>query len=221
MTSLSFNQPPVAQISCHPQGCENPAGFCRGYRGIFCLKNNSTDPDGNLQNSIWKIVETGYTLDCQAISGNPICNLTPNLPTNPSYPVTYTAQLRAIDAEGAESVVERQFELLQDIQADFKCSLSPDGPWEECNGFKVTVGEKIYFRDESVASTGATINSWHWTFQDGNPANSNQQNPSTQFQSSGSKNVTLTVTDNAGRSASQTKTLNVRRLPIWFPIPPR
>jgi hypothetical protein len=223
MTSLTFNQPPVASITCCPNGCANPPGACRGYRGTFCLRNDSTDPDGNLQNSIWTIVETGYTSNCLVISGSPICNLTPDLPTDPSTPITYTAQLRAIDSEGAEDVKQIRFDLLQDIQADFKCSLASAGPWQACNAFKVTVGERVYFKDESVASTGATINSWSWTFQDGNPASSTQQSPSTQFQSHGSKNVTLTVTDDAipSRSDTATKTLNVRRLPIWFPIPPR
>jgi len=218
LTSFSLNRPPVATISCCPNGCANPPGACTGFRGVFCLRNDSTDPDGNLQNSIWRI--NGNTFNCQT-TGNPTCNLTPDLPTNPSVPINYNAQLEVIDSEGLSATTTVSFTLLQDIVADFKCSLDQNGPWQECNGFKVTIGETVYFRDESVASTGARINSWSWVFPDSNPATSNQQNPSTQFQSSGGKQVTLTVIDSAGRSDSETKTLNVRRLPIWIPIPPR
>lgn len=221
LSSISFNQPPVAQIRCCPEGCSNPPGVCRGYQGIFCLRNDSTDPDGNLQNSMWQIVETGYTSDCQAISGTAICNLTPSLPTNPSTPVTYTARLRAIDAQGLENQTELTFQLLQDIQVNFTCSLSATNTWQECNGLWVALGQTLYLHDDSTPSTGATITSRSWSFENGDPATSNQQNPSVKFLSIGAKHITLTVTDSAGRSKSLTKIINVRQLPIWFPVPPR
>jgi PKD repeat protein len=42
--------------------------------------------------------------------------------------------------------------------------------------------------------------SWSWTFQDGNPATSNQRNPMVQFTSPGWKTVSLTVTNAQGSS---------------------
>lgn len=53
-------------------------------------------------------------------------------------------------------------------------------------------------------STNATVNSWHWTFQDGSPATSTEQNPSVSFTSGGNKTVTLTVT---GTEGEDTKTI--------------
>lgn len=64
------------------------------------------------------------------------------------------------------------------------------------------VNTPINFVDNS---TNAPVTSWSWTFQDGNPSTSNQQNPSVSFTSGGDKNVTLTVT---GVSGEDTKTIN-------------
>jgi|GEM_PF-368095 len=64
------------------------------------------------------------------------------------------------------------------------------------------VNAPIEFVDNS---TNATVTSWSWTFQDGNPATSNEQNPTVSFTSGGDKNVTLTVTGAAGQD---TKTIN-------------
>ena len=58
----------------------------------------------------------------------------------------------------------------------------------------------IHFMDNSGR---AFPESWAWTFQDGTPATSTQQNPTVQFSSSGWKTVTLTVTNAQG---SDTKT---------------
>ncbi|MBK6832645.1 MAG: PKD domain-containing protein [Flavobacteriales bacterium] len=58
----------------------------------------------------------------------------------------------------------------------------------------------IHFMDNSVR---AFPTSWSWTFQDGTPSTSTQQNPTVQFSSSGWKTVTLTATNAYG---STTKT---------------
>lgn len=223
LTSFSFNRPPVAEIWCCPNGCDidncPTPGVCSGFRGTFCLKNNSSDPDNNLANSIWRIIGTGETYDCQ-ITGNPTCNLTPSNPVG-----NYTAQLEVIDTEGLSDTDSISFELKADIYAEFKCSLNPSGPWQECESIRPKVGQDVYFNasDYSFPSTGATITSWSWTFTDGSPATTtNNPNPSTQFQTAGQdKEVTLVVQDSAGRSASRTHYIDVSRWPIWFPIPPR
>ncbi len=216
-TSLTFNQPPVAGICCRTCG---PGENCTAYNTeVFTLINNSSDPDGSADiiRSRWDILGWGGSPDLECLSPNALCNFT----LSPLSAGNYSVELYVEDQNGESSTTSKSITILQDVIADFKCSLSADGPWQSCNGFKVTVGERVYFKDESLASTGATINSWSWTFDDGDPASSTAQNPSTQFQSSGSKRVTLIVTDSAGRSDDQEATLNVRRLPIWFPVPPR
>jgi hypothetical protein len=218
LTSLVINHPPVASFSCHDtQDCSGPADpTCTGYIGSFCLKNNSTDTDNNISNSVWNI--NGHALDC-SITGNPTCNYTPS----GISAGTYTATLTVTDSFGLSDTTSTSITLLQDIIADFRCSLSPTGPWQNCQGFGVEEGVVVYFRDYSTPSTGATINSWSWTFEDGIPASSNVQNPTSTFTKvdADSGKVRLEVTDTAGRSDYQEYQLQLKLpLPKWKEIKP-
>lgn len=58
-------------------------------------------------------------------------------------------------------------------------------------------GATVRFVDNS---TRAVPTSWSWTFQDGNPATSNQRNPNVTFSSPGWKTVSLTVSNDNGSS---------------------
>jgi PKD repeat protein len=73
------------------------------------------------------------------------------------------------------------------------------------------VDEDIEFVDNS---TNGVVDSYSWTFQDGNPATSTDRNPSVSFNSEGRKTVTLTVTNAMG---STTKTMEqcVVIAPVW------
>ncbi len=71
-----------------------------------------------------------------------------------------------------------------------------------------TVGQPCPFDDTSTDSDGS-IASRSWTFQDGVPATSNDDNPQITFASEGSKSVTLTVTDDDGASNSVTHSVTV------------
>ena len=73
------------------------------------------------------------------------------------------------------------------------------------------VGENISFRDNS---TNGSVDTYSWTFQDGQPATSSAVNPTVSFNSEGRKTVTLTVTNAQG---STTKTIEqcVVIAPIW------
>ncbi|HEY8404282.1 MAG TPA: M43 family zinc metalloprotease [Flavobacteriales bacterium] len=70
-------------------------------------------------------------------------------------------------------------------------------------------------------STNATVTSWYWTFQDGQPATSTEQNPVVMFTSGGDKTVTLTVTGAAGEDTKEIQ--NVVRIsstePEFWDIP--
>jgi len=71
-----------------------------------------------------------------------------------------------------------------------------------------TVGQPCQFTDQSSDGDGS-IASRSWTFQDGAPPASNDQNPMVTFASEGSKTVTLTVTDNDGAQNSVTHSVTV------------
>lgn len=60
---------------------------------------------------------------------------------------------------------------------------------------EVCAGGSVTFTDLSTAAT-----SWSWIFEGGNPAFSTDQNPSVTYASTGTYNVTLTVSDGVGYS---------------------
>jgi len=61
-------------------------------------------------------------------------------------------------------------------------------------------------------STG-NITNWAWIFQGGTPASSNQQNPTVTWNTSGFKNVTLTITGQGGSNAI-TQVVEIKPLPV-------
>ena len=88
-----------------------------------------------------------------------------------------------------------------------KCETQPSGGWTQCYVSPCT---------------------WYWTFPSdweyATGSSSSSKNPAGQFTLAGDKTFNLEVRDNRGYSCRACPlgcTLNVRRLPIWFPIPPR
>ncbi|MBX2981892.1 MAG: M43 family zinc metalloprotease [Flavobacteriales bacterium] len=61
----------------------------------------------------------------------------------------------------------------------------------------VCTGVPVQFKDNS---TNATPTTWAWTFEGGNPATSDQQNPTVTFSEHGPRSVTLTVGNDHGSS---------------------
>jgi len=228
------NDPPVASIICYPNGCDQTAGVCTGYtQSNFCLKNNSTDPDNNINNSIWTITgEMADISDCLAVSGNPICNWTP-ISTFPAG--SYLAQLYVEDERGESDISDvYPFTILQDAIADFMCSLDND-TWQDCDTIRVSEDERVYFKDQknllrhsspSDPESGTEIDYYWWEFEDGTPAaveGRKKINPSATFEalSAGSGIVTLTITDSAGRSDTVSYRVQVTvPLPEWRETPP-
>ncbi|MDP1615631.1 MAG: PKD domain-containing protein [Methylococcales bacterium] len=84
------------------------------------------------------------------------------------------------------------------------------------------VNENTSFVDMTTISGGAGIASRLWSFQDGNPSASNQQNPIVKFSSIGQKTVMLIVSDTDGFTCSLQKTVSVT-LPLagWREITPK
>jgi len=82
--------------------------------------------------------------------------------------------------------------------------------------------EDILFTDQSIIYGGATKSTWSWTFEDGNPASSSGQDPTIQFTSNGSKEVSLQVTDSDGLYCSVSKNVGIQaELPGWQEILPQ
>ena len=63
----------------------------------------------------------------------------------------------------------------------------------------VCLGTPVKFKDNS---TNATPTTWAWTFEGGNPATSDQPNPTVTFNESGPRSVTLTVGNDNGASTT-------------------
>jgi len=83
-------------------------------------------------------------------------------------------------------------------------------------------GEDVLFSDQSTVYGGATKSAWSWTFTDGNPVSSSQQNPVIQFTANGSKSVTLQVTDSDNYSCQTSKSVGVQiALPGWQEVLPQ
>jgi len=131
-----------------------------------------------------------------------------------SYNNTYYWRLKVWDSSGAESpwIYGPSFTTPKHAYPDVNFSWLPINPFPK---------ESVQFTDQSTADGGASIIAWSWTFPDGNPAASSEQNPEVNFISSGTKTVVLQVTDSDGYSCPGTGEVNLQRpLPQWEEIKP-
>jgi len=85
-----------------------------------------------------------------------------------------------------------------------------------------SVNEVVLFTDQSTVYGGAFKAAWSWTFEDGLPSSSSEQNPEVKFRSVGAKTVTLRVTDSSGYSCQGQKITPEVELPLpeWKEVPP-
>jgi uncharacterized repeat protein (TIGR02543 family) len=234
------NKPPTAAISCDASGCQ-PGGQCNANwiaynrNCIYLILNQSTDPDNNIKKSIWSIFYQDGTPwqdpfvtcnDDPVTPGNEaICNLTlPTLTAGQSYSV----KLYVEDTGGLSDSTTHNFYVRLEAVAAFECSLKPSEGWKSCN-FGVSEDVLVYFRSVdgtrlSRPSEGASsITSFSWTFEDGIPSSSTQQNPSAKFKKvdANSGLVTLKITDNVGRTDTEDhKLLITIPMPEWWEVPP-
>ena len=107
---------------------------------------------------------------------------------NGYYPQTFT-----ITISDYETVI-------QDVQLEAGEGLIPDF---NANTTDVALGGSVNFSDNTW---GANLVSWEWTFEGGEPATSNVQNPSgITYNEIGNYDVTLTVTNGDGQTETITK----------------
>ena len=114
---------------------------------------------------------------------------------------TFAVTLVVTDDVGRSAVATASVTVVGDSPtAEF--SYSPTGP---------LAGAPVSFNgNASRAIEGRSIVSWQWDFPGGTPATSSGATPTTRFTFPGSYNVTLTVTDSAGKTGSVTKTVAVQ-----------
>jgi len=222
---VEVNNPPTAIFSCQILDCMGGGCVCDAvnwvtYNGegvFYQINNGSIDAENNIVRSTWSIV--GWQdpfFDCPP--GDILCSMP--IPIIPEG--NYTVKLEVEDAYNLTDTITHPITIEQDAIADFKCSLYSGGPWSDCDGFGFSEGEMIYFNSEDYSSpsepgSGTSIISWSWTFIDGTPPTGNLQNSSSIFEalSSNSGEITLTITDTAGRS----KTTDTYKLIIKLPLP--
>ncbi|MDQ2678963.1 MAG: PKD domain-containing protein, partial [Actinomycetota bacterium] len=147
----------------------------------------SSDPDGG-------IVSTSWTFG----DGNG------SSAANPTYtygtPGTYTATLTVADAEGATSSATISIEV-DEIPNEAPTAVAAATPTTQ------RVGLPVVFSSAGSADTDGTIASYHWDFGDGQSANT--ANPTHAYALPGVRTATLTVTDNAGGTATASVEITV------------
>jgi len=231
------NTAPTAAISCNPASC------AIYHTEVLVLNNDSSDPDGvaplgNITQSQWATSEppAGY-IDRQTCNVAPIlCNLTPQnyVGVGLAGIGSYIARLTVTDAGGLLSTATRNFSILRDATAGFRCSLD-NIIWENCDTIIPIAGELVYFVDDQAVAAGeysqasqggSPIISREWR-RDGvvfSPALNNNTNPSV-ISLSPSMDITLTIADSAFPSARTNTRLHtigsvVLDLPTWNEIAP-
>lgn len=85
-------------------------------------------------------------------------------------------------------------------------SYNPDQPYSE---------EKVEFNNQTTEGA-VGITGWQWTFENGDPSSSTEENPSTEFTKDGDNRVILEATDQDGVICSGSKTITAgEELPEW------
>lgn len=207
---VSANQPPQAKIECSNISCTTYMG-----ESGFALFNRSADPNGvnDIVKSEWDILGWGYSPDSLPCA---LCDFTPQTAFFGSG--NYTIRLRVEDKSGFYSAAEKDFTIKQDIIADFICS-TDNADWKSCSEVRPIKGTMVYFKDQSVKSEGSRdITSRIWkkdnvVFSQGNNLTSSSRIEGTIIE--------LTVTDDAGRTDSQSYEIQSQlSIPQWEEISP-
>jgi hypothetical protein len=195
----------------------NQPNYCTsGPAAFFSWQFN--DPDGDTQSAYQVQVDNNATFISPEDDSGKVFSSSQNYATplgKLSYNTTYYWRVMVWDSKGAPSswISGPSFTTPLHAYPNVDFSWIPLNP---------SVGETVQFTDQSSCfDSDNQCNSWAWTFQDGNPSSSPQQNATTTFNSAGPKTVTLKVTDSDGFNCQNSKTVNAKPpLPKWKEIAP-
>ena len=195
-----------------------PADYCGYSTPVAFFSWTFTDPDpGDSQSAYQVQVDNNSNFPSPEDDSGKVSSGSNSYATplgKLSYNTTYYWQVRVWDTDDFESpwASGPSFTTPKHAYPTIDFSWAPEKP---------NAGELVQFTDQSTVFGGATKVSWSWTFQDGNPPSSSNQNATTTFTSAGQKTVTLRVTDSDGFSCQGQKTVNAQMpLPEWKEIPP-
>lgn len=210
-TTPPLNRPPSAynlQVS-------QPGDYCSaGPNAAFSW--NYTDPDGDSENSYQIQVDSdsGFAHP-EADSGRVYSSSNSFSTINLGYNTTYYWRVRVWDSQGLVSswASGPSFATPKHAYPTANFTWSPTSP---------SANENVSFTDQSTIYGGVGKAAWYWTFQDGNPSSSTQQNPTIKFNSQGNKQISFRVTDTDGYSCTVNRQININLpLPKWKEIIPR
>lgn len=133
------------------------------------------------------------------------------------YDTTYYWRVKVQDSQEEKSawiLAEKSFTTAPHPCPSVNFDWSPYEPNER---------QDVAFNDTTETYGGTIPITWYWTFEDANISDSIEQNPIARFLFSGSKIVTLKVTDSDGFSDSRSKTINIFQVapPEWEETAPQ
>jgi PKD repeat protein len=108
---------------------------------------------------------------------------------------TFTVSLTAANSAGNDTETKNNYITVSEIPID------PPVAAFTANTTTVTVGGSVSFTDQSTNNP----TSWSWSFESGTPSSSISQNPTVQYNTAGTFDVSLTATNSSG-SDNETKT---------------
>ena len=195
-TSISIdvtdsNQPPTAAFDITPSTAPPP-----GEEVTFDA-SVSHDPDGSITSYEWAI----YRSESGTIDPEPIATLSGQTVTYSfTDPVVYSIHLTVRDDDGATATASELVEVIAAPVADFE--IQPDSP---------PSGQEVTFDASSSYDPDGSIVSYEWEFRERPSQGADTDSGETVRRNftSGEYAVTLTVTDQTGETATETKTLKV------------
>jgi hypothetical protein len=164
--------------------------YCKFGPGANIFSWKFTDPDGDSQSAYQVQVDNNSNFSSPEVDSGKINSSSNSYSPQSglSFNTTYYWRVRVWDSKGNAS-----------SWSNGPSFTTPKHPWPTpaftFSPEKPQLGQVVQFTDKSQAFGEATIKSWFWTFQDGNPSQSTQKNPTTTFSPYGQKQVTLSVVD--------------------------
>ncbi|HTU86697.1 MAG TPA: PKD domain-containing protein [Solirubrobacteraceae bacterium] len=189
--TVTVDDPPTASLT--PSATVVTPGSAVGFQGT------GSSPDGESIN--------GYSWNFgDPSSGAQDAATQPDPSHTYASPGVYTVTLTATDDLEVQSAP---------VSTDITVDATPTAAFTASSN-SVTAGSTVYFNGSGSSDSVGTITGYSWSFGDG--TGSASEAPSHTYPTAGTYPVTLTVTNNAGQTASQTWSVTVSS--VSSPTPP-